>query len=218
MKMGRFLLVLTLALTCAALAVVNDLACAGESGSIRLIVPNAPGSGVDMIARAMNERLGRALGKPVVVENLPGAAGVRGTQEIVRAPKDGSTIGMVSSNHAINPSIYKELPYDSIKDVTPISIVGGSPVVLVISPNLRVANLKELIALAKAQPGKLNFGSAGNGSILHLAGELLASEAGVKLNHVPYKSGSQLLADVLGGHVEMAFLAVSSVVPQVKGG
>jgi len=184
MKTTRTLPMIAVGLVFAALVLLPVVVGAGESSSIRLIVPNAPGSGVDMVARAMSDRLATALGKAVVVENLPGAGGVRGTQELVRAPKDGATLGMVSSNHVINPSIYKDLPYDALKDVTPISVVGTVPMVLVTSPTFRVSNLKDLIAQAKANPGKLNFGSAGNGSILHLAGELLASEAGVKLNHV----------------------------------
>jgi tripartite-type tricarboxylate transporter receptor subunit TctC len=141
-----------------------------------------------------------------------------GLQEIARAPKDGFTIGMASSNMVILPSMHKSLPYDTVKDFTPVSIVGTVSIVLATSPALPVRNLKELIDLAKSQPGKLNFGSAGIGSVLHLAGELFCSEAGVKLTHVPYKGGGQLMTDVMGGHVDMAFIAVPSCVQQVKTG
>jgi tripartite-type tricarboxylate transporter receptor subunit TctC len=211
-------MLIVLSLTVFAFTPLHGNLWAAESNTIRLIVPNAPGSGVDSTARAMSDQLAKALGKTVVVENLPGAGGIKGTQEIVRAPKDGFTIGMVSSNHVINPSIYKDLTYDAIKDVTPISILGTVQMVLITYPELPAANLKELIALAKSKPGKLTFGSAGNGSVLHLAGELFCSEADVKLTHVPYKGGSQLVADLLGGHVDMAFLAISTAVQQVKAG
>ena len=191
---------------------------AAEKDFIRMIVPHATGSGVDVQARTISDGLAKALGKPVVVENLPGAGGIMGLQEIARAPKDGFTIGMASSNMVILPSMHKSLPYDTVKDFTPVSIVGTVSIVLATSPALPVRNLKELIDLAKSQPGKLNFGSAGIGSVLHLAGELFCSEAGVKLTHVPYKGGGQLMTDVMGGHVDMAFVAVPSCVQQVKTG
>jgi tripartite-type tricarboxylate transporter receptor subunit TctC len=191
---------------------------ASEKNFIRLIVPHAPGSGVDVQARTISDGLAKALGKPVVVENLPGAGGIIGIQEIARAPKDGFTIGMVSSNLVILPNMHKALPFDVIKDVTPVSIVGTVSIVLATNPAVPVRNLQDLIALAKSQPGKLNYGSAGIGSVLHLAGELFCSETGVKITHVPYKGGGQLLTDVIGGHVEMAFLAVPSCVQQVKAG
>lgn len=183
-----------------------------------MIIPHAAGSGVDVNARTLSDRLAKVLGKPVVIENLPGAGGIKGIQEIVRAPKDGYTIGLTSSNLMINPSIYKDLPHDPIKDVTAISIVGTDSFVLVTYPAVPAVNLKELIALAKSQPNKLNYGSAGNGSVLHLAGELFCSEASVKITHVPYKGGSQLMTDLIGGHVEMAFLSVPQCLQQVKAG
>ncbi len=191
---------------------------AAEKNFVRFIVPNMPGSGVDLTARAVSERLGTVLGKPVVIENMPGAGGIKGTHEIVRAAKDGSTIGMVSANHVINPGIYKEIPYDAVKDVTPISIVVNTPLVLAVNPKLPARNAKELIALAKSQPGKLNYGSAGNGTVLHLGGELFCSEAGVKITHVPYKGGSQLVTDLIGGHVDMAVITVGMGVQQIKAG
>ena len=189
-----------------------------EKDFYRLIVPHAPGSGVDVNARNLSDRFAKALGKPVVIENIPGAGGIKGIQEIARAPKDGYTIGLTSSNVVINPSIYKDLPYDPIKDIAAISIVGVDSFVLATYPAVPAANLKELIALAKLQPGKLNYGSAGNGSVLHLAGELFCSEAGVKITHVPYKGGSQLMTDLIGGHVEMAFLSIPQCLQQVKAG
>ena len=191
---------------------------AGEKDSIRLIAPNAPGSTVDFTSRLLSPALSKALGKEVVVENLPGAGGIIGTQQLVRAPKDGSTIGIVSDNHVIIPSIYKDVPYDAIKDVTPISILAINTLILVTNTNVQARTVKELIELAKAQPGALSYGSAGNGSVLHLAAELFCSEAGVKITHVPYKGGSQLLADLMGGHVHMGMVGMSTVAEQIKAG
>lgn len=191
---------------------------AAEKDFIRMVVPHAPGSGVDVQARTISDGLAKALGKPVVVENLPGAGGIIGLQEIARASKDGFTIGLASSNMVILPSMHKTLPYDTSKDFTPVSIVGTVSVVLATNPASPFRNLQELIALAKSKPGKLSFGSAGIGSVLHLAGELFCSEAGVQLTHVPYKGGGQLMTDVMGGHVDMGFIAVPSCVQQVKAG
>jgi len=191
---------------------------AAEKDFIRLIAPNAVGSTVDFTARLMSDGLGKALGKNVVVENLPGAGGVVGTQQLVRAPKDGFTIGMVSDNHVIIPSIYKDLSYDAIKDVTQISILAMNTLVLVTNTEVPARNVQELIQLAKSQPGKLTYGSAGNGSVLHLAAALFCSEAGVNITHVPYKGGSQLVTDLIGGHVNMGVIAMASVVQQIKAG
>ena len=134
---------------------------------VRMIVPNAPGSSVDALARTLGNPLSKLLGQPVVIENLPGAGGVTGTSQIVRGAKDGTVIGMVSNNHVVNPSIYKSMPFDTIKDIKPISVVGGSPFVLVAHPSVAAKDVKELIALAKKKPGELNYGSSGNGTILH---------------------------------------------------
>ena len=191
---------------------------AREKSFIRFIVPNAAGSGIDTNARSLSDGLAKALGKPVAVENLPGAGGIRGIQEIVDAPKDGSTIGLTGNNIAVNPSMYKDLSYDALKDLTWISLVGTDTFVLVTGPNVPAKNLKELIAQAKSQPGKLNYASSGNGTVLHLAAELFTSEAGVKITHVPYKGGSQLMTDLLGGHMDMAFMGLPQCVQQIKAG
>jgi tripartite-type tricarboxylate transporter receptor subunit TctC len=186
---------------------------------IRLIVPNAPGSSVDALSRVFGTPFGKALGHAVVVENLPGAGGVTGTTQIVRAPKDGLTLGMVSNNHVVNPSIYKSMPFDTIKDVTPISVIGSSPFVLVANPSVPAKDLKELIALAKAKPGTLSYGSSGNGTILHLAGEAFKTEAGgLNINHIPYKGTGQLTTDLIGGQIQLAFLGVTGVAQQIKAG
>jgi tripartite-type tricarboxylate transporter receptor subunit TctC len=186
---------------------------------IKMIVPNAPGSSVDAVARVIGSPLGKAIGHPIIVENQPGAGGVPATNQIVRAPKDGLTIGMVSNNHVVNPSIYKSMPFDSIKDITPISVVAGSPIVLVAHPSVAAKDMKELIALAKAKPGELYYGSSGNGTILHLAAEAFKADAGrIDIKHVPYKGTGQLTSDLLGGQVQLAFLGVTGVAQHIKAG
>jgi tripartite-type tricarboxylate transporter receptor subunit TctC len=185
---------------------------------IRVVVPLSAGSTVDAVARAMSNQMGKVMGHPIVIDNLAGAGGMTGTVQIVNAPKDGSTIGMVSSNHVINPSIYKKVPFDSLKDITPITIIGTVPLVLVVHPSVPAKNTKELVALMKAKPGTLNLGSAGNGSTLHLAGEMFGNEAGVQIKHIPYKGTGPLTTDLIGGQVEMGFLSVTAAASQIKAG
>jgi len=207
-----------------ALAAVFALTCVGvvahaqSDKPLRMIVPLAAGSTVDTLARAMAPGFGRATGHPIVVENVVGAGGIPGTSQIVKAPKDGLTLGVISSNHVINPGIYKTVPYDSLKDITPIAVLATVPLVLVVNPTLPMKNLKELLAYAKANPGKLNYGSAGNGSTLHLAGELLISETGIDMKHVPYRGTGPLITDLIGGQVQLGFVSISQVAPQVKAG
>ncbi|MET0962369.1 MAG: tripartite tricarboxylate transporter substrate binding protein [Noviherbaspirillum sp.] len=185
---------------------------------IRIIVPNAPGSSVDVLARTVGHQLSREMGHPVIIENLPGAGGITGTAQVVRAAKDGLTLGMVSNNHVVNPSLYKSIPFDSIKDITPVTIIAGTPMVLVAHPSVPAKNLKELIALAKAKPAELTYGSSGNGTILHLAAEALRHEAGIDIKHVPYKGTSQMTTDLLGGHIQLAFMGVTGAAAHIKAG
>lgn len=191
---------------------------AASDKPIRMVVPLAAGSTVDAVARAIAPAFGRATGHPVVVENLVGAGGIPGTTQVVKAPKDGLTLGMISSNHVINPGIYKTIPYDSLKDITPIAVLATVPLVLVVNPALPVKNVAELVAHAKAHPDALNYGSAGNGSTLHLAGELLVSETGIRMKHVPYRGTGPLITDMIGGQVQLGFVSISQVAPQVKAG
>lgn len=200
---------------------------AGQAGAyelakgapIRMIVPLSPGSTVDVVARIMGNQMSKTMGHSVVVENVAGAGGVPGTGQIVRAAKDGSVLGMISSNHVINPSIYKKIPFDSIKDITPITVLGTVPLVLVVHPSLPVKDVKELIALARAKPDSLNVGSAGNGSTLHLAAELLAAEAGgLKFRHIPYKGTGPMTTDLLGNQIQAGFVSVTVAAPLVKNG
>jgi len=185
---------------------------------VRMIVPNAPGSSADALARTVSTPLSRALGRTVVIENLPGAGGMPATSQLVRAPKDGSTLAIVSNNHVVNPSLYKKMPFDSIKDITTITVIGGSPFVLVAHPSLGVSNLAELIALAKSKPGQITIGSSGNGTILHLAAEELQHQAGIQLKHIPYKGTGQMTTDLLGGQIQLGFFGVTGISQQVKAG
>ncbi|QMV75578.1 tripartite tricarboxylate transporter substrate binding protein [Comamonas piscis] len=185
---------------------------------IRMVVPLAAGSTVDAVARALAPGFGRSTGHPVVVENIAGAGGIPGTAQVVRAHKDGLTLGMISSNHVINPGIYPTIPYDSLRDITPIAVLATVPLVLVANAKLPVTDLAQLRAYAKAHPGTLNYGSAGNGSTLHLASELLIAETGIDIKHVPYRGTGPLITDLMGGQVQLAFVSVSQALPQIKAG
>jgi tripartite-type tricarboxylate transporter receptor subunit TctC len=185
---------------------------------IRMILPVSAGSGVDTIARAAGPALSKALGAQVVIENLPGAGGVTGTAAIVRAPANGQTIGLVSNNHVINPSVYPKMPFDSIEDITPISVIGTTPFVLVVNPKMPAKDVKELVALAKAKPGAYNYASSGNGTIIHLAGEMFMREAGIEVKHIPYKGTGPMLQDLVGGQVEMGVVALPAVQGHLRTG
>lgn len=220
MKTARIVLVgvVTLVLLTFALVWVPAVLQAAEPNFYRLVVPHAPGSAADGHARLISDRLAKVLGKSVVVENIPGAGSIKGVHEVVRAPKDGYTIGLTTSNIVVTPSLYEKMPYDLLKDVTPISIIATDSFVLVVSPAVQARNVKELLSLAKSQPGKLNYASPGSGTVPHLVAELFCTEAGVKITHVPYKGGSQLITDVIGGHVEMTFLTVGQSAQLIKSG
>ena len=210
-----------LTLATAALAVpLAPLAHAQSSAPLRVILPVGAGSGVDVIVRSAQNALSKALGgQAVVIENLPGAGGITGTQTLIKAAPDGNTIAVVSNNHAVNPSVFKKLPYDSLGDITPLTIIGGSPFVLVVNPTKVTAkNAKELQAAMKAKPGDFNYASSGNGTIIHLAGELFVSEAGVAARHIPYKGMGPMITDIMGGQVEMGAAAVAAVQGQLKAG
>ena len=186
--------------------------------TVRFILPNAVGSGVDAITRAAQPALAKALGLTVVVDNQPGAGGIVGVQSIARAAPDGLTLGVVSNNVVIFPSVYKSLPFDLVSDITPIAVVGYTPIVLVVNAKLPAANSKELIALLKSRPGEINYASGGNGTILHLASAMYLDEAGVTASHIPYKGVGPMLTDLIGGQVEFATAALPSVQAHLKSG
>jgi len=187
--------------------------------SIKFILPVATASGVDTITRAAQPALARTLGHPVVIDNQPGAGGIVGIQALVRAAPDGFTLGMVSNNHVIFPSVYKSLPFDPIADITPIAVVGSTPIVVVVNPaKVPAKGAQELVALLKAKPGAYNYGSSGNGTILQLAMEMFLDEGGVTATHVPYKGVGPMLTDLIGGQVDMATLSLPSIQQHLKSG
>ncbi|MCE9661025.1 MAG: tripartite tricarboxylate transporter substrate binding protein [Burkholderiales bacterium] len=188
------------------------------SKPVRIIVPAGVTSVGDIVARLLSIHMAKAMGQPFIVENLPVASGIPGTDKMIRSPKDGYTVGIISNNHAINPAIRKDLPYDSLKDITPISIIGNTPLVLVTNPAFPAKDLPELLALAKAKPGGLTYGSAGAGTVLHLAGVLLVSEGNVDIRHIPYSTTGQMITDIAGGQIDMGFLGVASALGQIQGG
>jgi tripartite-type tricarboxylate transporter receptor subunit TctC len=217
--MNRFLQRRTLAGLIAAAWLGVFSPAAPAQTPMRIILPVSAGSGVDTIARAAGPALAKALGQPVVIENLPGAGGITGTAAIVKAQPDGLTIGLVSNNHVINPSVYKKMPFDSIADITPISVVGATPFVLVVNPaKVAATNVKDLVAALKARPDAYNYASSGNGTIIHLAGAMFLDEAGVEAKHIPYKGTGPMVNDLIGGQVELGVVALPAVQGHLKTG
>jgi tripartite-type tricarboxylate transporter receptor subunit TctC len=186
---------------------------------IHLIIPYPPGGATDIIGRALAQKLGDALGQPVVVDNRAGAGAGIGSDFVAKAAPDGYTLLIgTTGSHTINPAIYSKLPYDPVRDFAPVTLLATYCNVLVVAPDLPVQNLKQLIELAKAKPGTVTFGSAGNGSSNHLSGELLASMAGVRMQHVPYKGSAPALIDVMAGQTNFMFDILSTSLPQIKAG
>ena len=188
------------------------------SRPIRFIVPYPPAGGTDVVARILADPLTSMLGQPIVIENRGGAAGNLGTDLAAKAAPDGYTILFTLSSHTINPKLYDKLPFDVERDFVPISLVALSPQILVANPSLPANNIRELIALAKAQPGKLNFASVGTGSPGHIAGELFKLKTGVEMVHVPYKGGGPAVTDTLGGQVQLLFVTLPAAMQYVKAG
>lgn len=188
------------------------------SKPISLIVPFPAGGTTDVLARAVGLELSKAVGQPVIVENKPGAGATLGADYVTKARPDGHTILMGAVHHTIATSVYRKLPYDFQKDLVPISTVALVPNVLVVNPNVPAKNVKELLALAKAEPGKLTYGSNGNGTGQHLIGAQFEGMAGVQILHVPYKGSGPLTVDLLGGQITMSFDTITPVLPQIKSG
>ena len=186
---------------------------------IRLIVPFPAGSSSDIISRILMQRLGARLGQQVVVENRVGASGNIGADAVAKAAPDGYTIGIATaSTHAVAVSLSAGLPYDPIKDFAPVSLIGSAPYVLVVYPGLPVNTLADLVALAKAKPGALNYGSAGVASLAHLATALFATMAGINITHVPYKASAQSVTDMIAGRLEMQFATIAPSLPHIRAG
>lgn len=206
------------ALGATALASALPAAHAQSDRPVRFILPVATGSGIDNVMRNVSPTLAKVLGHPVIVENQPGAGGIVGTQQLVRAAPDGHTLSMVSNNHVIYPAVYRSVPFDPINDVTPIAVVGATPLVLVVNPKVAARNVRELVAAIKARPDSFNYGSSGNGTILHLVTEQFMDEAGVQVQHVPYKGVGPMVTDLIGGQVQIATAALPSVQQHIRTG
>ncbi len=185
---------------------------------IRFVVPFEPGGGTDIVARQISVRLGAVLGQPVIVDNRPGAATIVGTEYTVHAPPDGYTIMEGSASLAITPSTQAKLPYNAAKDLVPIVQTASQAYVVVVNPQSSIKSIKDLLAQAKAQPGKLTFGSPGAGSGGHLATELFKLLGHVDLNHIPYKGDGPALTDVMGGHIDIMFSTISPALPLIRSG
>jgi tripartite-type tricarboxylate transporter receptor subunit TctC len=207
----------------AALAAFSATAATGEgtwpNQPVHLIVPFAAGGSTDLVARRIGNELAKRIGQPVVVENKAGAGGLIGSSFVAHKPPDGYTLLMGTvSTHAIAPSVYANVPYDIVKDFTPLTMVGTIPDLIVINPNVPVKNLREFIALAKSKPGVVTYASGGKGTSSHLGSEYFAAEAGVRLNHIAYKGSGPALIDVLAGHVDMMLDVIMTSLEPLKAG
>jgi tripartite-type tricarboxylate transporter receptor subunit TctC len=183
---------------------------------VRVVVPFPPGGGTDIVTRMVMQKLSERLGANFLIENRSGAGGAIGTEIVSKAAADGYTLAMVSGSHAINPGLYKKMAYDAVYDFAPITLLVSGPALLVVHPSVPAKNVRELIALAKARPGKLHYASAGNGTPPHLAAELFKSMAGVDMVHVPYKGNAMAFTDLISGQVSLSFPTIPSALPQVK--
>jgi len=183
---------------------------------VRWVVPYPPGGGTDIIARIVAQKLSGNLGQQVIVDNRGGAGGTIGTDIVAKSAPDGYTILMAPTSHAINPSIYRSLPYNTLKDFAPITLAASATIVLAVHPSLPVKSVKELVALAKSKPGQLTFGSAGNGTVFHLATELFKRQAGIEMVHVPFKGGGPTIANLVGGQVSLALETMLALTPHIK--
>ena len=214
--MKRFLAALGLAV---ALSPLLAMAQAYPSKPIRFIVPYPPGGPLDTVARLLGQKVAESVKQPVIVENKPGAGGNIGADAVAKSTPDGYTLLMGAvATHAINPTLYASMPYDALRDFQPVTQLASTPNVLIVNPSIPAANVREFIAHAKANPGKLNFGSGSTGSAGHLAGELFKAMAGVEMTHVPYKGAAPAMQDLIAGRVQLMFDNFASASAQVKAG
>jgi len=203
----------------AALCATATAAQQYPSRPVRILVPQATGGGVDIMARAVAQKLAESWGQPVVVENRPGANGIIGIEPVVKSKPDGYTLSAAfTSVLTINPHVYKSLPYQPLRDLAPVTQTVTNTMVLVVHPSLPARTVKELVALAKARPGQINYGSFGVGNLTHLAGELLSAEAGIRMVHVPYKGETPAITDLIGGQVVLLSAVSSAAAPHIKSG
>src|SRR5215469_5239033 len=201
------------------LPVAADAVEAFPNRPIRLVVPYPPGGGTDIVGRILGEKLGASLGQPIVVDNRGGAGGVLGTEIVVKAAPDGYTLLLVPTSHVINPSIYAKLPYDTIKDFAPITMVASAPILMAVNPRVPAETVHDFVDAAKADPkGIANFGSAGVGTVFHLTGQMFDELSGLTLQHVPYRGGGPTVTALLAGEVPLAFETMLSLQPHVRAG
>jgi len=215
-----FLSKLSLAVTAAASLVLSASASAQDypNHSVRVIVPFAAGGPADVYARQVAQALSQALKQPFVVEDQPGAGSIIGTNNVARAAPDGYTLLVMSNTHTVNETLVPNRPFVLMRDFLPVAPINYSDLVMVVHPSVKAKTLKEFIALAKSEPGKLNYASSGTGTPYHMAGELFKSMTGTNIQHVPYRGSSQARNDVLGGQVQMMFDAITTMAPNVKAG
>lgn len=185
---------------------------------IRMIVPYTPGGYTDLMARLVGQKVADALGQTIVFENKPGANAIIGTDVVAKAAPDGYTFGTVIAAHSVNPTLNPKLPYDTLKDLTYVTLMSSAPLIMIAHPSLPANNVKELIALAKSKPGELNFASSGIGAAAHLTMEMFKSRTGTNMQHIPYKGTAGALQDLVGGQINVMFDIIGPLMPQVKSG
>jgi tripartite-type tricarboxylate transporter receptor subunit TctC len=188
------------------------------SGPIRIVVPFTPGGGTDILARLIGHRLSESWGQPVVVDNRAGASGTVGAAIVAKSPADGQTALIVPAGYAGNPSLYKKLPYDHVRDLAPVSWLASGPLTLVVHPSFPAKSIKEMIALGRARPGEINFGSSGAGTLPHLSAELFNSMSGIRMVHIPYKGAGAAVTDLLAGRVPVYFMNILQSLQLIKAG
>jgi tripartite-type tricarboxylate transporter receptor subunit TctC len=205
---------------CAAFAALSGAAGAQSypARAVRLIVPFSSGGAADVPARILGDRLSKVLGQQIVIDNRPGAGSTIGADAAAKAAPDGYTIFMISNTHFVSAALHRKLPYDSLNDFTPITQITAAPNVLVVHPSLPAKSVKDLIALAKARPGEINYASSGNGSTQHLTGALFCKMAGINMTHIPYRGSGPVTADLIGGQVQVAFPGIAGMLPHIRSG
>lgn len=208
--------ILALTVLCALSSIVQ--AQTYPAKTVRIIVPFAPGGGSDFIARAIAPPLSKAMGQQFVVDNRPGAGSTLGSEIALKSPADGYTLLLISGSYTTSPSLYKNMKYDALNDMTPVIQTENGPYVISVHPSLPVKDVKQLVALAKSKPGQLNYASTGNGGITHLSSELFAMRTGIKITHIPYKGTGPGVIDTISGNTQMMVAAVSAVIGHIGNG
>ena len=216
--MGFPLRALLLGMACAGLWTPDAGAQAYPARPIRLIIPFSAGGAADVPGRILTQRLTEVVGQQIVIENRPGAGSTIGAEAAAKAPPDGYTLFMISNTHFVSATLHKKLNYDALNDYTPVTQITSAPNVLVVHPSLPARSVKELVALAKAKPGQIDYASSGNGSTQHLTGALFCSMAGIRMTHIPYRGSGPVTADLLGGQVMVAFPGIAGMLPHIKNG